>query len=77
VKDQGPGLSKEACREIWQCFHKVKGIVAQCGSGKGLGLGLYICRTLIAQHQGEVGVESTPGQGCTFWFTLPLAKTRS
>jgi len=30
-------------------------------------------RTIIAQHQGQVGVESHPGQGSTFWFMLPLA----
>ncbi|MGH2478273.1 MAG: ATP-binding protein, partial [Ktedonobacteraceae bacterium] len=56
----------------WQRFHQVKGIPVQEGSGKGLGLGLYICQTLIAQHQGEVGVESAPGKGATFWFRLPI-----
>jgi hypothetical protein len=72
VRDQGPGLSAEAQKELWQRFHQVKDIPVQSGSGKGLGLGLYICQMLIAQHQGEVGVESTPGEGSTFWFTLPL-----
>ncbi|GHO71475.1 hypothetical protein KSC_103670 [Ktedonobacter sp. SOSP1-52] len=70
VRDWGPGLSEESQRELWQRFHQVKGVPVQSGSGKGLGLGLYICQMLIAQHQGEVGVESTPGQGSTFWFTL-------
>jgi PAS domain S-box-containing protein len=73
VRDRGPGLTAEAQQELWQCFHQVKGVAVQGGLGKGLGLGLYICQTLIAQHQGEVGVESTPGEGSTFWFTLPLA----
>jgi PAS domain S-box-containing protein len=72
VKDRGPGLSEAAQKDIWQRFHQVKGVPIQSGSGKGLGLGLYICQMLIAQHQGEVGVESTPGEGSTFWFTLPL-----
>ncbi|GHO42173.1 PAS domain-containing sensor histidine kinase [Ktedonospora formicarum] len=72
VRDRGPGLSKEAQKEVWQCFHQVKGVPVQNGSGKGLGLGLYICQKLIAQHQGEVGVESAPGEGSTFWFALPL-----
>jgi PAS domain S-box-containing protein len=74
VKDRGPGLSEAAQQEIWQRFHQVKGVLVQDSSGKGLGLGLYICQMLIVQHQGEVGVESTPGEGSTFWFTLPVIK---
>ncbi|GHO47018.1 PAS domain S-box protein [Ktedonospora formicarum] len=74
VRDQGPGITKEAQKELWQRFYQVKGVPAQNGSGKGLGLGLYICRTLIDQHHGEVGVESIPGKGSTFWFTLPIIK---
>jgi hypothetical protein len=72
VRDKGPGLTEETQKELWQRFHQVKGVPVLSGSGKGLGLGLYICQTLIAQHQGEVGVESTPGEGSTFWFTLPI-----
>ncbi len=73
VRDRGPGLTEEEQKDLWQRFRQVKGVPVQSGSGKGLGLGLYICQTLIAQHRGEVGVESTPGEGSTFWFTLPLA----
>ncbi|HEX7735120.1 MAG TPA: PAS domain S-box protein [Ktedonobacteraceae bacterium] len=76
VRDQGPGLTAEAQKAIWQRHHQVKSTPLQSGDlGKGLGLGLYICQMLIAQHQGEVGVESAPGEGSTFWFTLPLAGT--
>ncbi|MFL5653138.1 MAG: ATP-binding protein [Ktedonobacteraceae bacterium] len=39
-----------------------------------MGLGLYICWTIIKRHSGQVGVDSTPGVGSTFWFSLPLAK---
>lgn len=72
VQDKGPGLTEEAQKHLWQRFHQVKGVPVQNDIGKGLGLGLYICQTLVAQHQGEVGVESTPGEGSTFWFTVPL-----
>ena len=42
-----------------------------------LGLGLYICRQIIEAHGGQIGVESEPNHGTTFWFTLPLAKLKS
>jgi signal transduction histidine kinase len=74
VRDEGPGLPAEEQELIWERFHRAKGIVVQTGSGIGLGLGLYICRTIIERHQGYVGVESAPGRGATFWFTLPLAR---
>ena len=38
----------------------------------GLGLGLDISKHLILRQRGKVGVESRPGQGATFWFSLPL-----
>ncbi len=72
VRDTGPGLSQEAQKDIWLRYHQVKGALVQSGLGKGLGLGLYICQTVIAQHHGVCGVESTPGEGATFWFTLPI-----
>ena len=73
VRDEGPGLPAEEREQIWERFHRAKGIAVQSGSGIGLGLGLYICRTIIERHQGHVGVESVPGRGSTFWFTVPLA----
>jgi len=73
VRDEGPGLPTEEQERIWERFHRASGIVVQSGSGIGLGLGLHICRTIIERHHGQVGVESAPGQGSTFWFTVPLA----
>jgi PAS domain S-box-containing protein len=72
VQDEGQGLSAEACQKIWEPFQKAQNAAAQSTGGKGLGLGLYICRMLIALHHGAVGVESVPDQGSLFWFTLPL-----
>src|SRR5579859_2958383 len=72
VCDQGPGLTLEQQQQVWDRFYQAEFPRPQ-GSEGGLGLGLYIVRTIIAQHQGQVGVESQPGQGATFWFMLPLA----
>jgi PAS domain S-box-containing protein len=72
VRDQGPGLPPEEHARIWERFYRVKGIENQSGFSTGLGLGLYICRMIIELHRGSVGLDSAPGHGSTFWFTLPL-----
>lgn len=72
VRDQGPGLTEDQQQHIWERFYQAESATARSGD-RGLGLGLYIARTIIAHHQGQVGVQSHPGQGATFWFTLPLA----
>jgi len=74
VRDEGPGLSAEEQQYIWERFHQVERIKVQSGSSGGLGLGLHICRTIIEGHQGQVGVQSAPGEGSIFWFTLPLLR---
>ncbi len=71
VHDQGPGIPPEAQESLWERFQRVPGIEVQSGSGIGLGLGLYISKTIIEHHQGQVGVQSSRGQGSTFWFALP------
>jgi signal transduction histidine kinase len=72
VRDEGPGLTLEEQQRIWEPFHRVQGIEALPGIGVGLGLGLHICRLIIEQHDGQASVESTPGVGSTFWFTVPV-----
>lgn len=72
VTDRGPGLSTQQQAQIWQQFYQVPHIPVQSGWKVGLGLGLYLCQHLIHRQQGEVGVESLPGEGATFWFTLPV-----
>jgi PAS domain S-box-containing protein len=74
VHDRGPGLTPEEQQHIWERFYRVKGIPALSGA-QGLGLGLHICRTIIEAHHGKFGLQSTPGEGSTFWFTLPLARS--
>ncbi|GHO85171.1 PAS domain-containing sensor histidine kinase [Dictyobacter formicarum] len=72
ICDEGPGLAQEVQPKVWARFYQVPDRIVYSGSS-GLGLGLYICQKIIRQHNGQVGVTSCPGQGATFWFTLPLA----
>jgi signal transduction histidine kinase len=46
---------------------------AECDDADQLGLGFYLCQAFIERQHGNVGVQSGPGHGTTFWFTLPLA----
>lgn len=73
VRDHGPGIPAEDQARVWERFYRVDGIAHQPGTRPGLGLGLYISKTIVEQHGGEVGVESAIGGGSTFWFTIPLA----
>lgn len=76
VRDEGPGLTPDEQARVWDRFYRVKDVAHRHGSGVGLGLGLAICHTLVERQGGALGVESACGQGCTFWFTLPLAHAR-
>ncbi|HEX7734911.1 MAG TPA: PAS domain S-box protein [Ktedonobacteraceae bacterium] len=74
VRDAGPGIAPEALRYIWDRFRQVGSFVDYTRLGRGgLGLGLYINRAVVELHGGRSGVESVPGKGSTFWFTLPIA----
>ncbi|HEY2630153.1 MAG TPA: ATP-binding protein, partial [Usitatibacter sp.] len=72
VHDEGIGVPLADQPHIWERFFVVEGNRVQSGSGTSLGLGLHICKAIIEQHHGQVGLDSAPGQGSTFWFTLPL-----
>jgi signal transduction histidine kinase len=73
VRDQGPGLTAIQQQRIWERFYQAGTLVTQGSEQSGLGLGLSIVKAIVEQHQGQVGVESQPDQGSTFWFSLPLA----
>ena len=71
VKDTGPGIPPEEQPRLFEKY-------ARLSTGKrvkGIGLGLAYCRLAVEAHGGEIGVESTPGQGATFFFTLPVASS--
>lgn len=68
VADNGPGIPAEYRERIFEPF--VRGPAAQ-GQAESTGLGLYFVRSVIEQAGGRVWVESTPGEGSCFYFTLP------
>lgn len=68
VQDSGPGIAPEYVDRIFERFFQVPG--QKAGS---IGLGLYIAREVVEAHGGRMGVDTAPGRGSTFWFTLPAA----
>jgi len=68
IRDEGPGISPKDLPHIFDQYYRVG-----TANAEGLGLGLYIVKNLVAAHGGNVWVESKPGVGSTFFFTLPLA----
>ena len=67
VTDTGPGIPADVRERIFEPFFSTK------REGEGTGLGLYICRNIVAEHEGRLLLESVPGQGATFRVVLPIA----
>jgi len=70
VKDQGIGLNMEDQLRVFEPFYQVEGSLRR--SYGGTGLGLTICRGIIEAQKGKIWVDSKPGLGSTFYFTVPL-----
>jgi len=70
VRDTGPGLDREVQGRLFDSF--TQGDASTTRKFGGTGLGLAICKKLVQMMGGSIGVDSRPGQGACFWFTLPL-----
>ncbi|MBC7235622.1 MAG: hybrid sensor histidine kinase/response regulator [Chloroflexi bacterium] len=77
VQDTGPGIAAADIPNLFREFSQVRATQKDTMQGKGSGLGLSITKQLVELHGGRVWVESAPGQGTTFYLTLPLPGAQS
>jgi signal transduction histidine kinase len=68
VQDNGIGMTQQQGDRLFELYTRGP----NNRQSLGLGLGLYICRQIVTAHGGKIGVTSSPGNGATFWFTLPI-----
>ena len=67
VKDTGPGVAADDVPRLFERYWQAPRLLRA-----GSGLGLYIAKGIVDAHGGEIGVESEPGKGAEFWFTVPV-----
>jgi signal transduction histidine kinase len=72
VRDEGPGIPDSQLVRIFERFHQVDNTETR-GTG-GSGLGLAISKEIVEHHGGTIWVESPPGQGAAFHFTIPFLR---
>lgn len=75
VKDTGVGINAKILKRIFEPYEQGDSSIVTVG--EGFGLGLSICNQLVKLHGGNLSVQSIPGKGTTFSFTLPLAEEES
>ena len=69
VRDYGIGMSTEHLQKVFDKFYRIEETSERF---QGLGIGLYICKEIIERHNGQIGVDSTLGEGSEFYFKIPL-----
>jgi PAS domain S-box-containing protein len=70
VSDRGPGIASDDARKLFRKFSRVGGAATRAVGGTGLGL--YLCKRMVEAQGGRIWVESGPGAGATFTYTLPV-----
>jgi two-component system, OmpR family, sensor histidine kinase VicK len=73
IRDEGMGIKPEDLDRLFDRYFRT-----DCDEAKkveGFGIGLYLCSSIIKQHGGEIWAQSEPGNGATFYFSLPLSET--
>jgi len=73
VRGSGAGIPADKIETIFERFQQVD--ASDSRNNEGTGLGLAICRSIVQQHGGRIWVESTLGEGGTFYFTLPRGES--
>ena len=71
VQDHGVGIDADEAPHVFDRFYRA----SNTGQADGSGLGLYITRRLVEAHGGRIWVDSTPGVGSVFTFTVPLQQS--
>ncbi len=69
IKDNGIGINLTENKDLFTIFKRGNNVQSYPGTG----LGLAICKKIITAHHGKIWVDSKPGRGSTFYFTLPIA----
>lgn len=72
VRDNGQGIKERYLEKIFKVFEKLN----PRDNPEGTGIGLAVCKRIVEEHHGEIWAESEPGQGTTFYFTLPGTKNQ-